>query len=83
MLRKRERMEFLLLHVLELCDATIKILQVLWPTYPFGIKPFLNLVGMVLLMVSAWPLHCGYLGVDLVSRIFHFSHKASNLVELN
>ena len=44
MLRKRERMEFLLLHVLELCDATIKILQVLWPTYPFGIKPFLNLV---------------------------------------
>ena len=44
---------------------------------------FLSPSRMVLLMVSAWSLHCGYLGIDLVSRIFHFSQKASNLVEIN
>ena len=46
-------------------------------------KLFLSPSRMVLLVVSAWLLHCGYLEVDLVSLIFHFSQKASNLVEIN
>ena len=44
---------------------------------------FLSLSRMVLLIVSAWPLHCGYLGVNFVNRILHFLQKASNLVEIN
>ena len=44
---------------------------------------FLGPSMLVLLMFTAWPLHCGYLGVDLVTRIFYFSQKASNLVEIN
>ena len=46
-------------------------------------KRFFSPSRMVLLIVSACPLHCGYLGVDLLSRIFHFSQNASNRVEIN
>ena len=46
-------------------------------------KRFFSPSRMVLLIVSAFPLHCGYLGVDLLSRIFYFSQNASNRVEIN
>ena len=46
-------------------------------------KRFLSPSRMVLLIVPDCPLHCGYQGVDLFSRIFHFSQNDSNRVEIN